>query len=297
MKYFPWKNALHKKTIWFSLVVMIAFAVVAIFAPAIAPHDPYDWDLAQANLPPMWKSSTVVEGTAIYPLGTDYYGRDVLSRMIYGTRTAFFLAMIAVPLTALIGTLIGLIAGYRGGRFDRIFMFITEVVQSLPGIMFIVIIVLVFRGFFTATWFHGLLTLIIGYTAINWVSLARLVRMSVLQLKSQLFVEAATSIGATPGHIILHHILPNVMHIILVWIINNIPAIILLEAILGYIGVGLTSATGGGEFIVTSWGGLFYSGRMAFSRNPLMILMPSLCILLISMSFILLADYLNERSR
>lgn len=297
MRYLPWKNALRKKTIWFSLTVMILFAAVAILAPVIAPHSPYDWDLGKSNLPPMWVSNSVVDGTATYPLGTDYYGRDVLSRMIYGTRTAFFLSMIAVPLTALIGTLIGLTAGYRGGRFDRIFMFFTEMVQSLPGIMFIVIIVLVFRGFFSATWFNGLLTLIIGFTAINWVGLARLVRMSVLQLKSELFVEAATSIGATPGRIITHHILPNVMHIILVWIINNIPAIILLEAILGYIGVGLTSASGGGEFIVTSWGGLFYSGRMAFSRNPSMMLMPSLCILLISMSFILLADYLNERSR
>ena len=87
------------------------------------------------------------------------------------------------------------------------------------------------------------------------------------------------------------------LHVILVWIINNIPAVILLEAVLGYIGVGVTSAIDGGEFTVVSWGGMFFSGRSAMSRNPLMLVIPSLCILLISMSFILLGDFLNGITR
>lgn len=297
MKYFPWKRALRKKTIWFCLAVMTIFALVSIFAPWISPHNPYDWDLTRDNLPPMWVHNVAASGTPEYPLGTDYYGRDILSRLIYGTRTAFLLAMVAVPLTALFGTMIGLFTGFKGGKAEKIIGLLIEIIQSLPGIMFLVMIVLIFRNLFSATWFHGFLTLVIGYAAVSWVSLAQMIRVSVIQLKSQLFIEAAVSIGASPRRIVFKHLLPNVLHIILVWIINNIPMVILLEAILGYIGVGLTSATGGGEFIVASYGGLFYSGRMAFSRNPLMLVMPSLCILLISMSFILLADYLNDLSQ
>jgi ABC-type dipeptide/oligopeptide/nickel transport system permease subunit len=160
-----------------------------------------------------------------------------------------------------------------------------------------VIIVLIFRSLFAPSWLQGLITLVIGFAAVNWVNLARLIRVNVLLIKSQLFVEASVSLGASPRYVILHHLLPNVLHVILVWVINNIPAIILLEALLGYIGVGVTSAVDGGEFTVVSWGGMFFSGRSALSRNPSMLVIPSLCILLISMSFFLLGDFLNETTR
>jgi ABC-type dipeptide/oligopeptide/nickel transport system permease subunit len=110
-------------------------------------------------------------------------------------------------------------------------------------------------------------------------------------------VEAAVALGASPWHIMTQHLLPNVQPVIFVWIINNVPAVILLEAVLGYIGVGVTSAIDGGEFTTVSWGGLFFSGRSALSSNPLMLVLPALGLLLISMSFILLADDLNERTR
>jgi len=294
MTFFPWKRALHRKTVWFSLLVMLTLGLVAVLAPRIAPHDPYRWDVTRSSLPPMWVQDTSTSGMAEYPLGTDRFGRDILSRLIYGTRTAFFLALTAVPLAALIGTLVGLIAGYAGGRPDTLIMLFTDMINSLPGIMFLAIIVLIFRNMLSPSWFHGLITLVIGFAAVSWVSLARLIRINVLQIKSQSFVEAAIAIGAPPRRIITQHLLPNVLHVILVWIINNIPAVLLLEAVLGYIGVGVTSAIDGGEFTVVSWGGMFFSGRSALSRNPLMLVIPSLCILLISMSFILLGDFLNE---
>lgn len=293
MTFFPWKRAMRSRTVWFSVLVMLALGLVAVLAPRIAPHDPYRFDATSASLPPAWVQSLSPPGVAEHPLGTDRYGRDVLSRLLYGTRTAVFLALAAVPLAALIGTLAGLIAGYAGGRLDAAIMLLSDMILSLPGIMFLVIVVLIFRGFLSPTWFHGLLTLVVGFAAVGWVSLARLIRINVLQIKSQLFVEAAISTGASPRRIITHHLLPNVLHVILVWIINNIPAVILLEAVLGYIGVGVTGAVDGGEFTVVSWGGMFYAGRSALSRNPMMLVIPSLCVLLISMSFILLADYLN----
>lgn len=294
--FFPWKRALHTKTVWFSLLVMLTFGLVALLAPWLAPHDPQRMAPTFSSLPPAWVQGTSRPGLAAYPLGTDRYGRDVLSRLLYGTRTAVFLALCAVPLAALIGTLFGLLAGYSHDRLN-VFMFLTDMIQTLPGIMFLVIIVLIFRSLLAPTWANGLLTLVIGFAAVSWVSLARLIRVNVLQIKARLFVEAAVSLGASPWQIITRHLLPNVTHVILVWVINNIPVVILLEALLGYIGVGVTSAVDGSEFTVVSWGGMFFAGRSALSRNPLMLIIPSLCILLISMSFFLLGDFLNELTR
>jgi ABC-type dipeptide/oligopeptide/nickel transport system permease subunit len=297
IKYLRSKPALRRKTIWFSLVVMVSLGLVALLAPWISPHDPYQFSASQSSLPPMWVKNTSRPGMAEYPLGTDRYGRDILSRMIYGTRTAMFLALMAVPLAALLGTVIGLVAGYMGNQTDQVFMLFSDMIQSLPGIMFVVIIILIFRSIFSPTWFEGLITLVIGFAVVGWVSLARLVRINVMMVKPQLFVEAAISVGASPWRVIRRHIFPNIRHVVLVWIINTIPAVILLEAVLGYIGVGVTSAIDGSEFTTVSWGGMFYSGRSAMSSNPLMLVIPSVCILLISMSFILLGDYLNERGQ
>lgn len=241
----------------------------------------------------MWVQNRMPAGVGEFPLGTDRYGRDILSRLIYGTRTALFLALTAVPIAALIGAVIGLIAGYAGSRLDSFIRLVTDTINSLPGIMFLVIVVLILRNLLAPTWINGLITLVIGFAGVSWVSLARLMRINVLQLKSQLFIEAAISVGARPSRIIIRHLIPNTLHVILVWMINNIPAVILLEAILGYIGVGVTSAIDGSEFTVASWGGMFFSGRSAMSSNPLMLAIPSLCILLISTSFILFADFLN----
>ena len=294
MTFFPWKKALSTKAIQVSLFVIFAFGLVAVLAPWLAPRDPYQFGIGQSSLPPMWVQEAHIHGTTEHPLGTDRFGRDVLSRLLFGLRTAIFLAMTAVPLAALIGATVGLIAGYAAGsRLDAAFMFLADVLQSLPGIMFMVITVLIFRNLLSPSWFHGLLILVIGFAAVSWVSLARLIRANVMQIKSGLFVEAAVSIGAPPRRIITHHLLPNVLHVILVWIINNVPAVILLEAVLGYIGVGVISAVEGDEFTVVSWGGMFFAGRSTLSSNPLMLIIPSLCILLISMSFILLADALN----
>jgi ABC-type dipeptide/oligopeptide/nickel transport system permease subunit len=295
---FPWKRTLRSKTVWFSFIVMLVLVLAAALAPWIAPHSPYEVGLGatRSNLPPMWVREPT-SGQAEFPLGTDRFGRDILSRLVYGTRTAIFLALAAVGLAALIGTTVGLVSGYAGGRLDAAIMYFIDTINSLPGIMFMVIVILILRSRLSPTWLHGLVTLVIGFAAVGWVSLARLVRINVLQIKSQTFMEAARALGAPSRTLLSRHLLPNVGHVIVVWIINTVPAVILLEALLGYIGVGVTSAVDGGEFNVVSWGGMFYYGRSAFARNPLALAVPSILILLISMSFILLGDFVNNITR
>lgn len=295
--FFPVQRALHSKTVWFSLVVIAAFGLVSAFAPQLAPHDPYQWSFTQNNLPPMWVNDVAGQGNAEFPLGTDRVGRDFLSRLIYGTRTAFLLALVAVPLAALIGALLGLAAGYVGGRLDSLITLLSDILQSLPTILFMVILILILRSMLPATWLGGLFTLVIGFASVSWVSLARMVRVNVQLVKTRPFIEAAVALGASRRHVVFHHLLPNVLHVILVWVINNLPAVIMLEAVLGYIGVGVTGATDGGEFTVVSWGGLFFTSRSLLSRNPFILILPTLCLMLLSLSFILLADYLNGLSR
>ena len=207
---FPFRKAWRSKTIWFSLIVVLSLGMIGGLAPWIAPQDPYRQRISDTNLPPMWAPGVAKPGRPEYPLGTDRFGRDILSRLIYGTRTAFFLALTAVPLAALIGSLMGLIAGYSGGRLDRWIMLFADMIQSIPGIMFLVIIVLIFRNMLSPSWIHGMITLVVGFAAVGWVSLTRMIRVQVMAIKSQLFVEAAISLGASSRFIILQHLLPNV---------------------------------------------------------------------------------------
>ena len=268
-----------------------------MLAPRIAPHDPYEISFTQSSLPPMWVHGPPSPGLADYPLGTDWSGRDILSRLIFGTRTAFFLAFIAVPLAALIGTSVGLVVGYTEGRFNSLFLVFADIIHALPSIMFMLIVILILRDKLSQSWFHGLITVIFGFAAVSWVSLARLIRINVLSIKTQLFVEAAISIGASPWRIFTRHLFPNVIHVILAWILINIPSVILLEAILGYVGVPVTRASSGGEFTTVSWGGQFSTGRIALAQNPLLLLIPATAIFLVSISFSFLGDYVNQSTR
>lgn len=279
----------------FGLIIIVGFAIVALFAPLIAPHDPYASSFKQSDLPPMWVKNPLNPGEINHPLGTDMLGRDIFSRYLYGVRTTFVLALGSIPLVTVIGTLIGLVAGYLGKRIDSVITAILDILQSLPGIMFVVITVLSLRNTLRPTWINGCITLILSYSIIGWVGLARIIRVTTLQIKTRLYIEAAISIGSTPWRIITKHIFPNVSHLIIVWVITNFPAIILMEAILGYIGVVITRAVGGNDFSVVSWGGLFYAGRAAISYNPTLLLVPSLSLLLLSMSFILVGDHIQRK--
>jgi ABC-type dipeptide/oligopeptide/nickel transport system permease subunit len=207
-----------------------------------------------------------------------------------------FLALIAIPLTALLGILVGIMAGLGNKTAEAIFLRLTDIVSSLPSFMFAVIIIFIVRATPTGEIFGGLITLTLAFALVNWVTLARLIYTSVLKIKQQEFMEAARSLGAGKLHLVFKHILPHISHLVIVWIVSNIPAVILLEALMGYIGIQILQRTDGSSFQDLSWGGLIFMGRSNLKLNPFMLLVPTVCILAISMSFSILGEYLRERT-
>lgn len=283
--------------VWLSLAVLLGFGLVALAAPWLAPVSPRRMDAVQANLKPIWlRSDRSIEG---YWLGSDRLGRDNYSRLVYGTRVSVFLAFTAVPLAAFLGILMGVAPAYLGGKLDYLAMRVTDIFSAFPIILFSVLVIMILRNRPAGQFMGGLWTLPIAFCAIGWVSLARLLRGTVLGLKQQTFMEAARALGAPHWHMILRHLIPNTLNLVVVWVINTIPVVILLEAGLGYLGVDILNAYGGNEFRVASWGGLFFDGRSKIFSNPYMLLAPTLCVVLISLSFAVIGNavevYLNQQ--
>ncbi len=290
---------LTKKTarlrVWLSLSFILLMTLIALFAPLISPYDPRELTIGMANYPPAWYNTPPKVGLPDHLLGTDLFGRDIFSHVIHGTRAAMFLVLIAIPLTALIGVIVGIAAASGNKILEAVVLHLTDAVSAVPSFMFAVTIVFIFRGIPIGKVFGGLITLTLAFVLVNWVGLARLIYTAVLRIKQQEFMEASRSLGAGTMRQIFKHILPHLSHLIIVWVVNNIPAIILLEALFGYIGIEILQVTDGSSFQDLSWGGLIFIGRRQLNQNPFILLVPTLCILVISMSFAFLGEYLSER--
>jgi ABC-type dipeptide/oligopeptide/nickel transport system permease subunit len=280
------------------MAVLLAFAVTALVAPWVAPHDPRQFSVGPSYLPPAWvgRSPSGRMGDARFVLGTDIEGRDLFSRLLYGTRASMFVVVAATPLVALAGVSIGLAAGYAGRRIDNLVMRVTDVFYAFPNIMLYVLIMIILRRTAVGQWQNGLLMLLLALVAIGWVDLARLVRSQTLVLKNAEYVQAARCVGASDRRILWRHILPNCLPTIVVWLTSAIPRMILVEALLGYVGVGIggTSGGSGSSFMVTSWGGLFLEGRLAIHTHPVILVAPALCVALLGVAFAFLGDALRD---
>ena len=292
-----WHRLLRKKRAVFGLAVIAFFTLVAALAPVLAPHDPLKFYEGRAYLPPAWvkQSATGTAGDPQFLLGTDTAGRDILSRLIYGTRASMLIGLSAASIVAIVGTVIGLAAGYASGRKGDLIMRVTDVFYAFPTIMFYVLITLILRQTAFGRWMGGLATLLLALVLIGWVGLARLTRSAVLSIKESQFVEAAHSIGASNRQIVARHIFPNCLSLIVVWIAFAIPRMIMVEAVLGYLGIGLTPVVDSSQsFFITTWGGLFLDSRMAINTRPVMMLAPTLCVALVGIAFTLVGDTLRD---
>jgi oligopeptide transport system permease protein len=291
-----WGRLIRNKASVVGMVIIAFFAILAIFAPLIAPHNPLKINDNMGFLPPSWVklSSSGATGNPDFLLGTDTLGRDVLSRVIYGARVSMVVGFVPTTIILLMGTFIGMLAGYTGGKVDNLLMRLTDVIYAFPDLLFFIIVMISLRDTWLGQMLNGLLLLFIALAIVNWVGVARLVRGQVLSLKEKEFVEAARCIGAKDAHIMVKHILPNTLGPLIVSAAFSIPGMIITEAILGYLGIGLRPATDPNAVFITSWGVLLLEGQTAINAQPFMLLVPGICVALVVMAFTFLGDGLRD---
>jgi oligopeptide transport system permease protein len=291
-----WYRLVRNKASIAGMVIIGLFGLIALFAPQVAPHNPLQINDGKGYLPPAWvaRSASGNTGEASFLLGTDTLGRDVMSRVIYGARVSMVVGFIPTIIILLVGTTIGMFAGYNGGRVDNFLMRLTDVIYAFPDLLFFIIVMVSLRDTLIGQLLNGLFLLFIALAIVNWVSVARIVRGQVLSLKEKEFIEAARCIGASDFRIMTRHLLPNTVGPLIVSAAFLIPNMIITEAILGYLGLGLRPATDPTALFITSWGALLLEGQTAINAQPFMLLVPAICVALVVLAFTFLGDGLRD---
>ena len=255
------------------LVIVLAITLMGVFAPYIASYPYYELNLKEMVQPPSWA----------HPLGTDHYGEDLLTRVIWGSRISLLVGFTAATLSMIIGTLIGMIGGYYGGAPDSILMRITDLFLSVPTLPLMLI--------FAALFGKGLLNIILVLSILGWTGTARMVRSETLSLKEQPLTEAAKAIGATDTHILSGHILPNVLPLILANMILSVVNAILGEAWVSFLGFGVSPTD------PPSWGVILYWAdvKLAVINNYWWwIIPPGLLLMLLVLGFAFMSHALDQ---
>jgi len=250
-------------------VFILVMAAVAVFGPYIAPYSYSAQDLANVLTPP----------SAAYKLGTDMLGRDILSRLLWGTRISMTVAIVTSLVALFFGTAYGSISGYIGARTDTVMMRIVDIIYGFPDLLLIILLTVVMG--------RGMTAVVVALSLVSWVSVARLIRGEVLRLKEQDFVQAANALGARHASIIVRHILPNTIGPLLVTLTFRIPSVILAESTLSFIGLGVEPPR-------PSWGNLANDGWVLIRFSPHVIIFPTLAITLTMLAFNYLGDGLRD---
>lgn len=257
-----------------AIVLVAGFLVTAAFAPWIAPYSPLKIDVLHKLQPP----------SATHWFGTDHLGRDLLSRVIYGARTALTIAIVSVAIAGAIGLLLGLIAGYGPRWLDAMLVLTFDSLNSLPMIMFALAIITVLGA--------GTGTLIVVIAATSFPSYARLIRAQTLALKNSDYILAERLIDASAARIIFIHLLPNVVGPLIILLSMDIPVVIMVEAGLSFLGLGVRPPT-------PSWGSILYDGYTSIRSAPFMVVFGGLPLVLATLGFTFLGeglrDYLDPR--
>jgi peptide/nickel transport system permease protein len=251
-----------------SLVVILAFILGAIFAPWLTPYPEQglgDPNLQEKFEPPSWA----------HPLGTDYLGRDVLARVLYGGRSSITIGFLVVILASFIGVPLGAIAGYHGGRIDDVLMRITDLFLAFPPLLLAIAIAAALGPSFVNT--------MIAIAITWWPWYARLVRAQTLSLREQHFIEAARGVGVSDMNIIVRHVLPNVLSPVLVEVTMDLGSAILTVAAISFIGLGVQPPT-------ADWGKMISTGRIFFIERPWFAGSAGAAIFLVALAFNLLGD-------
>ena len=251
-------------------VVLALLALAAIAGPYLVPY-PYD----QINKDDVW----VPPLTGAHLLGTDFLGRDLLARLLIGLRVSLAIGVVATSVSLVIGVIWGAVAGYVGGRVDEAMMRIVDVLYSLPFIFFVILLMVVFG--------RNFILIFVPIGAVEWLTMARIVRGQTLSLKQQEFVEAARAAGLTTPAIIARHIVPNLLGPVVVYVTLTIPAVILAESFLSFLGLGVQEP-------LTSLGVLISKGAQDMEVAPWVLTAPSAIMVLTLMCFNFIGDGLRD---
>ncbi len=251
------------------LAVLVVMIVLALITPWIAPYSYETQNLELGATPP----------SAQHWLGTDIFGRDLMTQIMYGGRVSLAVGFVATSVALLIGVTWGAIAGYVGGRVDAVMMRLVDIMYALPFMIFIVLLMVVFG--------RNMLLLFLAIGAVEWLTMARIMRSQVQSLRQQEFVEAAISLGLSPGKIIVRHLIPNALGPIIVYTTLTIPAVMLLEAFLSFLGLGIQPPE-------TSWGLLISYGAETMEEFPWLLIFPGLALSITLFSLNFLGDGLRD---
>jgi len=269
----PWdifiRLARENKLALISFIIILLFVLAAILAPVLTPYRFDEMDLANRLKAP----------SAEHLLGTDEGGRDILTRMLYGSRVSLLVGVVPTVLSMLLGALLGILAGYLGGWVDALLMRLADIMLAFPSMLLAMVIMY--------TLGDGLINIFLALTLVNWASVARIVRSETLKLRESEYVEAARSIGVRAWRVMLRHILPNCVPSLIVLFTLNIPSAILTESSLSFLGLGIQAPD-------ASWGLMVNTGRQFLYTAPWMSLAPSAAIMAIVLAFNFLGDGLRD---
>lgn len=247
----------------------VGVILMAVFAPYLVPYDPYEQDLASALLPP---------GGA-HLLGTDRYGRDMLSRVIVGSQSTIFSALLLVLVITVIGSAVGILCGYHGGKLDSFLMRLSDIFLAFPGMVFAIAVASVMSG--------GIMNAVVALACISWPKYARIARSQVMTVKRTSFMDAAKLSGSGTFKIIVKHIVPNIAGPVVVTAVLDIGTMIMEIAGLSFLGLGATPPT-------AEWGSMMSNGRSMLQTSPWVILAPGAAIFLTVMIFNLAGDTVRD---
>ena len=263
------KRLKKNKMAMFCAIIVILLVLIAIFAPMIAPYDTDVQDYA----------SILQSPSKAHLLGTDEYGRDILSRIIYGTRVSLSVGLLAQVLDTLIGVTLGALAAYYGGWVDTLISRIMEIFAAFPDLIFAMGIMFVIGP--------GIKNIFIALGLLTWVRTARMVRGQILQLKEKEYVEAAKASGATAFHTITKHLIPNCISTVIVLVTLGIPNAIMYEASLSFLGLGIQPPT-------ASWGSMISFAQPYISYLPTYSIFPGIAIMITVIAFNIFGDGLRD---
>ena len=253
----------------FSLIYVISLVVIALVTPFIAPYDYAYQDLAIGASPP----------SADHLLGTDTLGRDLLTRMMYGSRISLMVGFLATSVALVIGVIWGTIAGFAGGKVDAIMMRIVDTLYGIPFIILIILLMVIFG--------RNLILLFLAIGAVEWLTMARIVRSQVLNLSRQEFILSAEAMGVTRSSTVFRHLIPNAMGPVIVYATLTVPQIMLLESFLSFLGLGVQPP-------LSSWGLLIRDGAVSMEEYWWLLIFPSLAFSLTLFSLNFIGDGLRD---